>query len=124
MVKKLCDEVSKIKKSEMTVSKDFLLALSWCTQFFLLAQFSWRNLQNKMTTFLHLKETKKIPILRGKFHTQKCIFNFFPQASLLVLSERIVLHPKTFTLDIRQGYLSTITISCFLSSTIPIQQHP
>ena len=60
--------------------------------------------------------------MRGKFLNQKCIFNFFPQAYLLVLSERIVLHPKTFTLDIRQGYLSTITISCFLSSTIPIQQ--
>ena len=51
--------------------------------------------------------------MRGKFLNQKCIFNFFPQAYLLVLSERIVLHPKTFTLDIRQGYLSTITISCF-----------
>ena len=106
----------------MTVSKDFPLALSWCTQFFLLAQFSWRNLQNKMTTFLNLKKNWKIPILRGKFLNQKCIFNFFPQAYLLVLSERIVLHPKTFTLDIRQGYLSTITISCFLSSTIQIQQ--
>ena len=31
----------------MTVLKDFPLALSWCTPFFLQTLFSWRNLQNK-----------------------------------------------------------------------------
>ena len=41
----------KNKKSEMTVSKDFPLASSWCTSFFLQTMFSGRNLENKMDTF-------------------------------------------------------------------------
>ena len=45
------DHVFKNKRSEMTVSKDFLLASSGCTPFFLQTMFSWRNLQNKMDTF-------------------------------------------------------------------------
>ena len=38
----------------MTVSKDFPLASSWCTPFFLQTMFSWRNLQNKMDTWEQL----------------------------------------------------------------------
>ena len=58
----LCGEKSlwqsfKNKKSEMTVSKDFPLSLSWCTPFFLQTMFSWRNLQNKMDTFYYIESS-------------------------------------------------------------------
>ena len=69
--KKLCGEKSlwrsfKIQKSEMTVSKDFPLALSWCTPFFLSAQFSWRNLQNKMASFWRFWKNWKKPNFAAK----------------------------------------------------------
>ena len=41
----------------MTVSKDFQLASSWCTPFFLQTMFSWRNLQNKMDTFYYIESS-------------------------------------------------------------------
>ena len=41
----------------MTVSKDFPLASSWCTPFFLQTMFSWRNLQNKMDTFCYFESS-------------------------------------------------------------------
>ena len=41
----------------MTVSKDFSLASSWCTPFFLQIMFSWRNLQNKMDTFYYIESS-------------------------------------------------------------------
>ena len=41
----------KNKKSEMTLSKDFSLASSCCSPFFLQTMFSGRNLENKMDTF-------------------------------------------------------------------------
>ena len=41
----------------MTVSKDFPLASSWCTPFFLQTMFSWRNLQSKMDTFYHFESS-------------------------------------------------------------------
>ena len=69
--KELCGEKSlwrsfKIQKSEMTVSKDFPLALSWCTPFFLSAQFSWRNLQNKMASFWRFWKNWKKPNFAAK----------------------------------------------------------
>ena len=60
----------KNQKSELTVLLDFPLASSWCTPIFLYTLFSWRNLQNKMTTFQLFrqfsKKTKK-SILNGEF---------------------------------------------------------
>ena len=112
----------------MTVSKDFPLALSWCTQFFLLAQFSWRNLQNKMTTFLHLKKNWKILILRGKSLTQKYIYDFFS----LGLSSRPVREdrfaPPNFDWGWKIRVLFIISllpnITYYFIIIIQIQQHP
>ena len=112
----------------MTVSKDFPLALSWCTQFFLLAQFSWRDLQNKMTTFLRLKKNWKILILRGKSLTQKYIYDFFS----LGLSSRPVREdrfaPPNFDWGWKIRVLFIISllpnITYYFIIIIPIQQHP
>ena len=52
----------------MKVSKDFLLASSWCSPFFLQTLFSWVNLQNKMDTFYHTESSNHFaPILICKF---------------------------------------------------------
>ena len=112
----------------MTVSKDFPLALSWCTQFFLLAQFSWRDLQNKMTTFLHLKKNWKILILRGKSLTQKYIYDFLS----LGLSSRPVREdrfaPPNFDWGWKIRVLFIISllpnITYYFIIIIQIQQHP
>ena len=112
----------------MTVSKDFPLALSWCTQFFLLAQFSWRDLQNKMTTFLRLKKNWKILILRGKSLTQKYIYDFFS----LGLSSRPVREdrfaPPNFDWGWKIRVLFIISllpnITYYFIIIIQIQQHP
>ena len=47
----------KSKRYEMKVSKDFLLASSGCTPFFLQTMFFWRNLQNKMDTFYYIESS-------------------------------------------------------------------
>ena len=112
----------------MTVSKDFPLALSWCTQFFLLAQFSWRDLQNKMTTFLRLKKNWKILILRGKSLTQKYIYDFLS----LGLSSRPVREdrfaPPNFDWGWKIRVLFIISllpnITYYFIIIIQIQQHP
>ena len=51
----------------MTLQKYFPLALSWCIQFFLSTLFSWRNLQNKMDTYL---------LRYSSWYLKKCPFCF------------------------------------------------
>ena len=89
------------EKSETTILLDFPLAFSWCTPFFLGMLFSWRNLQNKMLTFSLFRKNEKTLTLKVEFLHVKCVKKKILSDHLHRLSERIILHPRTFIRDSR-----------------------
>ena len=89
-------------KYELTVSKDYPSAFSWCSPFFSLDAVFMKNFVKQNEHFYNFPgKNEKKPLLRGKFLPLKSFPEFFSWAHHPLLSERNILHTKTLIRDPR-----------------------
>ena len=72
---------------------------SWYTLFFLSTYFSLRKSRNKIACFDFLEKSRKKAKSTGRNGGEKSKNAFFRRIHLRVLSEPVVLDPRTFSVD-------------------------